>query len=328
AHARHLVARHRKLVLPLHSHFFQHVRGRRVADQGARHDAPRRGIGERPADQVPRAFGGVAVAPGCAAQAVAEIQVSGLVARLDGVAVIERGPQVEPADEQARRALDGGEEAVAGVAGVVGLKALADLLAIVVGSGEAERADVAHHLGVVVEREQGLGVVLGEFAEDQALGDEEGGHHTSISSSDSDSSSSKVGRLGDHRHSKMPSSYKRHIGTHRNSMLKASTLGVMIAEKMASTNQAIRRVPRKWSTVRMPMRSRNSITSGVWNDRPNTTGIMMAKPSHSLSRRSGSSSSHSLNHRSASTALGITRDWQTNTPNRNRPMLIGRKTLT
>ena len=30
------------------------------------------------------------------------------------------------------------------------------------------------------------------------------------------------------------------------------------------------------------------MTSGVWNDRPKTSGIMIAKPSHSLRRRSGS----------------------------------------
>ena len=35
------------------------------------------------------------------------------------------------------------------------------------------------------------------------------------------------------------------------------------------------------------------MTSGVWNDTPNTSGMTMAKPSHSFSRRSGSMLIHS-----------------------------------
>ena len=60
----------------------------------------------------------------------------------------------------------------------------------------------------------------------------------------------------------------------------------------------------------MPRRFRNSITSGVWNDRPKTSGMKMAKLSHSLSRRSGLKPSHSLNHSSASIALGMTKNSQ------------------
>ena len=86
----------------------------------------------------------------------------------------------------------------------------------------------------------------------------------------------------------------------------------------------MRRLLRNVSTSMMPSLSRNSITSGVWNDTPKTSGSMMAKPSHSLSRMSGLRPSHSLNHSSASIALGMTKNSQSNTPARNRPRLNGR----
>ena len=45
----------------------------------------------------------------------------------------------------------------------------------------------------------------------------------------------------------------------------------------------------------MPIRLRKTITSGVWNEMPNTSGRMIARPSHSFRRMSGSKPSHSLN---------------------------------
>ena len=47
-------------------------------------------------------------------------------------------------------------------------------------------------------------------------------------------------------------------------------------------------------TSTMPMRSRNSMMSGVWKAAPKISGTMTAKLSHSLNRSSGSTPSHSL----------------------------------
>jgi len=75
---------------------------------------------------------------------------------------------------------------------------------------------------------------------------------------------------------------------------------------------------------KMPILKKKSITSGVWNERPKTSGIMRAKPSHSLRRRSGWKPSHSLNQRSASIALGSARNSHTKKPPRKSPRLTGR----
>ena len=74
----------------------------------------------------------------------------------------------------------------------------------------------------------------------------------------------------------------------------------------------------------MPILYMNIMTIGVWNESPKINGMMIAKLSHSVSRSSGSKSSHSLNHKSASIAFGRARNSQTKNPARNRPRLIGR----
>src|SRR5206468_6550501 len=121
----------------------------------------------------------------------------------------------------------------------------------------------------------------------------------------------------------MPNSKSRHIGTHKNSMPYGSTDGVMTAAKTAIKNQMMRRFSRYESTLMMPRRFMKSMTSGVWNDRPKTTGIMIAKPSHSLSRRSGSRPIQSLNDSSTSIDLGMTKNSHSKTPRMNRKMLNG-----
>src|SRR5262249_3608816 len=143
-HRGHVVARHRKLSIPFQPHLLHHPGRRRVADQGARHDAPRPRVGERPANQVPRPFGRETLASPRAAEAEADTQLASAVARLGDKTTIEGGPQVEPADEVAASALLGGEEAVTGMSRVIGDEALEDLQAVSVGAGELQWANVAH----------------------------------------------------------------------------------------------------------------------------------------------------------------------------------------
>src|SRR5688572_822540 len=80
--------------------------------------------------------------------------------------------------------------------------------------------------------------------------------------------------------------------------------------------------------TKMPIFSINIMTSGVWKETPKTSGMKMAKPSHSLRRRSGLKPRNSLNHNMASIALGMTKNSQTKTPTRKRPRLNGRYTFT
>src|SRR5438128_1899627 len=124
-------------------------------------------------------------------------------------------------------------------------------------------------------------------------------------------------------HIQIPSSNSRHMGTHKNNMLYGSVEGVMTAAKTAMQNQMTRRFLRKVSVSITPMRYTNSMASGNWKEIPKITGIMMANPSHSLRRRSGSRPIHSLNHSSASIVLGMTKNSHISTPTMNRPMLNG-----
>src|SRR4051812_18196205 len=109
---------------------------------------------------------------------------------------------------------------------------------------------------------------------------------TSIISSDSGTSTSRFGSGGDILISQMPSSKSRHIGSHKKTMLSASVEGVMKAAKSAMANHAYGRLLRKVLTSMMPSRATNSMIKGVWKEMPKTSGMKMAKPSHSLSRRS------------------------------------------
>src|SRR6516225_5155150 len=106
----------------------------------------------------------------------------------------------------------------------------------------------------------------------------------------------------------MPSSYSRHIGTHMYIIVSASGVGVITAAKIAIANQAYLRFDLNESMFISPMRSMNNMINGVSNDRPNTTGSMMARLIHSLRRMSGVMPRNSLNQSSAFTALGITRN--------------------
>ena len=91
---------------------------------------------------------------------------------------------------------------------------------------------------------------------------------------------------------------------------------------------AIFRFARKSSAVKIPIRSRKSMTRGVWKQTPKTSGRIVAKLIQSVSRKVGSMPSQTLNSSRKLSVIGRTPKKQRNTPDRNRPSENGRNFVT
>lgn len=109
------------------------------------------------------AFGGEALAPEVAAEAPADVELAGRIG--DGV-------DVEPPGELVSVKEIGGEEAPAGVEGVVLYPAGEDFVFEFGGIVGLAGGDVAHDLRVAVEGDDGRQISEGEAAEDEARGGE------------------------------------------------------------------------------------------------------------------------------------------------------------
>ena len=139
-----------------------HPSRRDVHDHRERDDALDTVLGEALVDQRARAFGRVPVAPGRLVQPVAELD---LVRRS-----VLRGPEVEPAQEPAARLLDRGPEAVAGEASVVVEERRQDVALDLLARRRPAAGDEVHDVGIAVELDEDVHVVLGELPQHQALG--------------------------------------------------------------------------------------------------------------------------------------------------------------
>ena len=107
-------------------------------------------------------------------------------------------------------------------------------------------------------------------------------------------------------------------------MLKGSWPGVRTAAATVMIRIEIFRLARKSAAVKIPIRSRKSMMSGVWKAMPKTRGRIVAKLIHSLSRKVGATPSQTLNSSKKPRVIGNTKPKQRMTPVRKRPIEIGR----